>query len=208
MTYIKNTWVDQEVERPKTYDITNNSDGTITLIENFGIVTELGTPVNADNMNHIEDGIKDCDNRVSVLEQETANVDLSNVSETGLDKIKSIDEPDFSNKEQKSYNTVYVASEDGYIGGGVILESKSDETSLVTAIDCELLIDNSAIWHLKCQISSNLSGGLTVATAQQGNFFHRIYKGQQYKLYTSYTQGTLYYLLYSSLYFCPLKNAN
>lgn len=59
MAYIKNTWVDQDVERPKTYEVTNNQDGSITLTDSFGLVTELGTPVNADNMNHIEQGIFD-----------------------------------------------------------------------------------------------------------------------------------------------------
>jgi len=61
MAYIKNTWVDQEVERPKTYEMVNNSDGTVTLVDSFGLVTELGTPVNADNMNHIEEGLADTD---------------------------------------------------------------------------------------------------------------------------------------------------
>ncbi len=57
MAYVKNTWVDQKVQRPKTYNFTNNDDGSITLIDFFGNVEELGTPVNADNMNHIEDGL-------------------------------------------------------------------------------------------------------------------------------------------------------
>lgn len=60
MAYTKNTWVDQDVERPRTYEVTNNQDGSITLTDSFGLVTELGTPVNADNMNHIEDGILSC----------------------------------------------------------------------------------------------------------------------------------------------------
>ena len=60
MAYIKNTWVDQDVERPKTYEVTNNEDGSITLTDSFGLVTELGTPVNEVNMNHIEDGIAGC----------------------------------------------------------------------------------------------------------------------------------------------------
>ena len=60
MSYTKNTWVDQDVERPKTYEVTNNQDGSITLTDSFGLVTELGTPVNAVNMNHIEDGIDGC----------------------------------------------------------------------------------------------------------------------------------------------------
>lgn len=58
MTYKKTIWVDQNVERPKTYEFTNNSDGSTTLTESFGNVVELGTPVNALNMNHIEDGIE------------------------------------------------------------------------------------------------------------------------------------------------------
>ena len=61
MGYIKNTWVDQDVERPKTYEVTNNTDGSITLTDSFGLVTELGTPVNATNMNHIENALALCD---------------------------------------------------------------------------------------------------------------------------------------------------
>lgn len=57
MAYVKNTWVDQKVQRPKTYNFTTNDDGSTTLIDAFGDVEELGTPVNADNMNHIEDGL-------------------------------------------------------------------------------------------------------------------------------------------------------
>ena len=60
MSYTKNTWIDQDVERPKTYEVTNNQDGSITLTDSFGLVTELGTPVNAVNMNHIEDGTDGC----------------------------------------------------------------------------------------------------------------------------------------------------
>lgn len=63
MAYVKNTWRDQEVERPKTYEMTNNTDGSVTLTDSFGLVSELGTPVNADNMNHIEEGIAGCDLR-------------------------------------------------------------------------------------------------------------------------------------------------
>lgn len=66
MTYVKNTWADQNVEFPRTYTVTKNGGGslssgdTITLTDSFGNVTEIGTPVNATNMNHIEDGIEDC----------------------------------------------------------------------------------------------------------------------------------------------------
>lgn len=68
MAYDKNTWVDQQVQRPKTYQVTNNDDGSITLIDHFGNVTELGTPVNADHMNYIENGIANTTRKYSITE--------------------------------------------------------------------------------------------------------------------------------------------
>lgn len=57
MAYTKTEWKDQVVENPRTYSMRDNGDDTVTLLDAFGTVTELGTPVNAANMNHIEDGI-------------------------------------------------------------------------------------------------------------------------------------------------------
>ena len=55
MAYIKNTWVDREgVTR---YFETVDEDGALILTPDYAQVTEIGTPVNADNMNHIEEGI-------------------------------------------------------------------------------------------------------------------------------------------------------
>lgn len=57
MSYTKNTWVDQagQVKYTKT------DDGSYWILTpNYEDVTEMGTPVNADNLNHIEDGIADC----------------------------------------------------------------------------------------------------------------------------------------------------
>jgi hypothetical protein len=57
MAYVKNTWVDQEGQ----VRYTETEDGGYKIFTpNFEQVTEIGTPVNADNMNHIEDGIADC----------------------------------------------------------------------------------------------------------------------------------------------------
>jgi hypothetical protein len=103
MAYVKNIWVDQDVERPKTYEVTNNQDGSITLTDSFGLVTELGTPVNAVNMNHIEGGIESNDIRIGDLDDlittakdnlvdavneiagsgDKADTDLSNLTATG-----------------------------------------------------------------------------------------------------------------------------
>lgn len=57
MAYTKTEWKDQNVENPRTYSVRDNGDSTVTLMDAFGTVTELGTPVNAENMNKIENGI-------------------------------------------------------------------------------------------------------------------------------------------------------
>ena len=57
MAYQKTEWKDQNVENPRTYSVRDNGDSTVTLMDAFGTVTELGTPVNAENMNKIENGI-------------------------------------------------------------------------------------------------------------------------------------------------------
>ena len=46
-------WKDRRVERPNTYNIQTNIDGTITLIPVPGTVYEPGTPLNAHNLNQI-----------------------------------------------------------------------------------------------------------------------------------------------------------
>ena len=61
MSYTKTVWKDQNVQKPRTYTMRDNGDDTITLLDAFGTITEIGTPVNASNMNHIENGIKDLD---------------------------------------------------------------------------------------------------------------------------------------------------
>ena len=57
MAYEKISWVNRAVERPMTYRMTDNGDGTVTLARAPGNVLVPGTPVNADNLNHMEAGI-------------------------------------------------------------------------------------------------------------------------------------------------------
>lgn len=54
MAYTKTQWKDKVIEKPRTYTIQDNGDGTITLIPAEGTVYEPGTPVNAVNMNNLE----------------------------------------------------------------------------------------------------------------------------------------------------------
>lgn len=59
MTYAKTTWTDRIVQNPLTYTQQTNADGTITLIPAEGTVTQTGTPITADALNNMENGIAD-----------------------------------------------------------------------------------------------------------------------------------------------------
>lgn len=64
MVYTPLNWKNREVERPRTFQLQNNSDGTVTLIPKEGAIVEPGTPIIADNMNRIEQGIVEVSNAV------------------------------------------------------------------------------------------------------------------------------------------------
>ncbi|MBU3208679.1 hypothetical protein KPL28_03385 [Clostridium algidicarnis] len=64
MAYIKTTWKNKIVERPRTFRQQQNADGTVTLIPSEGAVIETGTPINAQNMNKIEDALGSTDRKI------------------------------------------------------------------------------------------------------------------------------------------------
>jgi len=57
MAYVKKTWVDRVVEYPSRY--TDELSDVKTFTPNPGIITAEGDPVNAVNLNHMEQGIFD-----------------------------------------------------------------------------------------------------------------------------------------------------
>lgn len=56
MSYTPTEWKDRVVEKPRTFNMQNNPDGTVTLTPAPGTVVQEGTPVNAANLNKIEQG--------------------------------------------------------------------------------------------------------------------------------------------------------
>jgi hypothetical protein len=57
MAFTKTNWQDRIIERPNTYSVEDNIDGTITLTPVTGVVTQAGTPLSGDNLNTMEDRI-------------------------------------------------------------------------------------------------------------------------------------------------------
>lgn len=54
MAYNKTNWQDHSVENPNRYRIVENGDGSVEILREHGNVLQLGTPVNASNLNKIE----------------------------------------------------------------------------------------------------------------------------------------------------------
>ena len=50
MAYNPTVWTNREVEKPRTYVMTDNGDGTITLTPSEGQVFAQGTPLDATNL--------------------------------------------------------------------------------------------------------------------------------------------------------------
>lgn len=67
MAYIKTSWKDRVVERPRTFTQKSNADGSITLNPAEGQVIEPGTPIIAKNMNNIEDKVFELDSKQTVI---------------------------------------------------------------------------------------------------------------------------------------------
>ena len=60
--YTPYEWKDHIVKRQRTYYLTNNDDGTVTLTPVPDEVMQQGTPINAERLNAIEIGIQTAQN--------------------------------------------------------------------------------------------------------------------------------------------------
>lgn len=76
MAYTKTTWVDHVTTRPNTYNEVVNQDGTKTLTP-AGETQQEGTPVNAQNLNKIEDELFYLDGMTGKICADIASVETS-----------------------------------------------------------------------------------------------------------------------------------
>jgi hypothetical protein len=61
MLYQKTNWTDRVVQFPNRYDKSGETSTQVTLVANSGTVTQSGTPLNAANLNKIENAIEELD---------------------------------------------------------------------------------------------------------------------------------------------------
>lgn len=69
LEYKPTVWKNRVVKRPRTYVQTNNADGSVTLVPAPGEIQEAGTPLNEDNLNHMEQGIANCTDGINSLDE-------------------------------------------------------------------------------------------------------------------------------------------
>lgn len=113
MTYQKTTWKNKLVERPGTFTFRQNADGSVTLLPSEGKVIEAGTPVNAENMNKIENFLEELDKRK--IKEDMVVQDNGVTLKEELKHIPRFDKPNFKFKVVvQANNTLNVKHNLGY----------------------------------------------------------------------------------------------
>lgn len=85
MPYQKTIWKNREVEKPRTYTMQDNGDGTYTLNPAEGTVIEAGTPIIAQTMQNIEDGIEEAYNQIDEINTNLSEYTLLSKSVVSAD---------------------------------------------------------------------------------------------------------------------------
>lgn len=187
MAYVKQVWTDRQVEKPLTFNSTTNADGTITLSPAPGKITQAGTLVTADRMNHIEDGIGSLDNSVSDLSSTvgTLSTQVNNSKLKGdfvvltgtldADNPTAISYPSGFNADNTAILNVsfHYNSESSKWGMGTIFNSSS---YVLGELPYRLTLGNNIIsLQVRNIIVTGTNGDATVSVfAMTSNFQYRI----------------------------------
>lgn len=81
--YNRTIWRNRVVQRPRTYEEETNLDGSVTHTPAPGTVLQEGTPLNEDNLNHMEAGIAATAAAINALEAEEASLNGRVSAHTG-----------------------------------------------------------------------------------------------------------------------------
>ena len=92
MAYTPTEWTNREVEKPRTYVMTDNGDGTITLTPSEGQVFATGTPLDATNLNKMEQQIASNDSALANKLDKAGGTMTGNVTLTVLNATTELRE--------------------------------------------------------------------------------------------------------------------
>ncbi len=146
MTYVKTVWEDRKVEYPNRYKDQNGN--VLTLIQEPGEVVSIGTPVDAEHMNKIEDELERLSGGVGLKTftttllasnwalNETTNRYEYNVSNPNITSqhYVSVDPVSFEDKEKFSGN----GTVNSYDGGFIITSTELPESNMNIQVTYQL----------------------------------------------------------------------
>ncbi|NRF91522.1 hypothetical protein HQN89_10875 [Paenibacillus frigoriresistens] len=82
MPYTKTTWLDKVVQYPMRFFKSGETSGGVTLSPDNGTVTQAGTPINAANMNKIENALESVIGKDNTTIVETTSIRLETDTRT------------------------------------------------------------------------------------------------------------------------------
>jgi hypothetical protein len=140
LVYLKTIWENREVEKPRTYTLQGNGDGTTTLIPAEGNIISEGTPIVAENLNNMENGI---DNALDATTGGTVTGDMTVAGNLSLGAnntfyINNIQSGSQPLKIQSSTNEVLFMNSSGTwikIAGNLIQNPTGDGNLVLSAGD-------------------------------------------------------------------------
>lgn len=131
--YIDKLWQDHVTEFEDRYEETTNPDGTVTHTPVEGEVIQQGTPQNAKNFNHMEDGILAANEKAAYIMLTLLHhgQTLENLNgEVGTVTLTNTEEYPFNN----SVETVALKQPRGNLDYRVIVEAEAEDTGAVGEI--------------------------------------------------------------------------
>jgi hypothetical protein len=143
--YIKTLWQDRAVQYPNRYDKSGETSTSVTLVANPGTVTQAGTPVNATNMNKIENAIESIlgKDNTSILQKMSTTLETDTrtvaITRNAMGKVSLVEEKNGSTVIKSTtinYDSKYKVTSVVEVAGGVTvtLTLNRDTAGRVTSV--------------------------------------------------------------------------
>lgn len=141
MAYTPTTWTDRQVTNPLRFTLNNISTNVYDLVPTEGTVVQAGTPLNASNLNNIENGLVGHETRLTTAEGNITSLSANKADLTGATFTGTVTAPTInatSNLQENGTNlsAKYLALAGGALSGALTIQ-------LTTASVTNLAIKNS-----------------------------------------------------------------